>query len=154
MSARSQRGLWIVIAIVVAVTYTVGITRGDDSPRTADERAHAIKETTLCPICDGQNVLESNAPIATAIRAQIDELVADGLSDAQIRARLAADFGDDVNAIPPSTGWGALVWVLPVAAAIVAAGVLGASVRRWRTAAARAGDDDVALVAAARRRRS
>ncbi len=155
MSRRSvQRGAWILIVVVTVATYAFGLAAGDDTPPTADERAHAIKETTLCPICDGQNVLESNAPIATSIRAQIDESVAAGLSDRQIRARLAEDFGDDVNATPPSSGWGALVWVIPVAGVVLGAAGVVLSVRRWRaTTRARVGDDDLALVDAARRSR-
>ncbi len=149
-----QRLGWGVVVLLAAVFYLVGLTSGDGTPPTADERAYSIKETTLCPICDGQNVLESNAPIATSIRAQIDELVEAGLSDSEIRGQLAEDFGEDVNSIPPSSGWGALVWIVPVVAAVVAAGVLLVSIRRWRdSASGPVAKEDVNLVEAARRKR-
>ena len=137
MSPRTQRLAWLTVGVVAVALYVGGLTTGDDGPKTLDERAYAIKETTLCPICDGQNVLESNAPIATSIRAQIDEQVASGATDGEIRARLAAVFGDDVNSIPPSSGLGALVWVIPVAATLLGAVAVVTSVRRWRAATAR-----------------
>ena len=73
----------------------------EDPPATEAQRAYEIKATVLCPVCDGQNVLESNAPVAAAIRAQVDELVEQGRSDEEIRAWMARQYGADVNAIPP-----------------------------------------------------
>ena len=65
-------------------------------------------------MCDGQNVLESNAPVAAAIRAQVDELVSEGRSDEEIRGWMARQYGKDVNANPPRTGIASLVWIAPV----------------------------------------
>ena len=153
-SHSRQSAAWYGLGIVVAGLFFIGLTRGDDTAQTDGERAYAIKETTLCPICDGQNVLESNAPIATSIRALIDELVANGDSDAHIRARLATDFGADVNAIPPSSGVGALVWILPVAAAVLGVAGILFSIRRWRSVGVRRADaDDATLVELARQNR-
>jgi cytochrome c-type biogenesis protein CcmH/NrfF len=153
VTAKLQRSAWALLVVIAVGIYSVGLIAADSAPKTPDERAYSIKETTLCPICDGQNVLESNAPIATSIRARIDEWVADDRSDAEIRAELAAIFGDDVNSIPPSSGWGALVWVIPVAGTIGAAAAVVLSVRRWRDRTARRVDDeDRNLVAAARGR--
>ena len=152
--ARTQHIAWLGLALIAVGFYVIGLTLGDDTPQTLEERAYAIKETTLCPICDGQNVLESNAAIATSIRALVDELVASGLTDDQVRSALANEFGDDVNAIPPSTGWGALVWIVPVVVVIIAIGAIVLSVSRWReTTARRAAEEDRRLVDAARRQR-
>jgi len=151
-AAMVQRTLWAAVIVVVGVAFVVALTGGDEVPLTDVERAFAIKETTLCPVCQGQNVLESNAPTAASIRSLIDERVAEDVTDEAIRSELASIYGADVNATPPSSGWGSLVWILPVAAALAGAGALGFSVRRWRAEGARrASRDDVELVELARK---
>jgi cytochrome c-type biogenesis protein CcmH len=145
-----QRLAWVVLAVLVAVVMVV-YAPGDGAPATAAERSQQLKETTLCPVCDGQNVLESNAPVASAIRAQIDERVAAGDSDDRIRALLADRYGDDVIALPPASGVGGLVWVVPVVALVVAAAGLALTLWRWRVDGGRAvSDDDRRLVEQAR----
>ncbi|HCB33830.1 MAG TPA: hypothetical protein DEP69_01215, partial [Acidimicrobiaceae bacterium] len=113
---RSRRTLaiaWLVVAAVAAVASVAAIT-ATPPPATEAARAAELKKDTLCPVCDGQNVLESNAPVAAAIRRQIDDLVSEDRDDDEIRAYLARQYGEDVNALPPSGGVGALVWVVPV----------------------------------------
>lgn len=122
---------WLCVAAVALGALLVAAV-AEDPPATEAERAYEIKATILCPICDGQNVLESNAPVAAAIRAQVDELVEQGRSDEEIRAWMARQYGSDVNAIPPRTGLASLVWVVPVFVAVVSIGALGFAFVRWR----------------------
>ncbi len=121
---------WLVVAVVALGALVVAVT-ANPPPATEAARAAELKENTLCPVCDGQNVLESNAPVAAAIRRQIDELVEQDRSDEEIRTFLARQYGDDVNALPPGTGWGSLVWVLPVAGLLAAAAGLVLLFRNW-----------------------
>ena len=126
-----QRAAWAALVVVVAVALFVGVT-DDRSPASAADRAHALKTSIQCPVCNGQNVLESNAPIATQIRTQIDDLVAQGRSDAEIRSFFADQYGEFVLLNPSGDGLTALVWILPVAALLVAAGGLALTFTRWR----------------------
>ena len=129
---------WLAVTAVAIVAAVLAAT-ATRPPATEAERAYELKEATLCPVCDGQSVLESNAPAAAAMRRQIDMWVDAGRSDTEIRADLAAAYGDDVNALPPGEGVGTLVWALPVAAFAAAAAGLWAATRRWK---ARAGAPD------------
>ena len=131
---------WLAVAAVAIVAAVVAAT-ASRPPATEAERAYDLKQATLCPVCDGQSVLESNAPAAAAMRRQIDLWVDAGRSDEQIRTDLAAAYGDDVNALPSGEGVGTLVWALPVAAFAAAAAGLWAATRRWK---ARAGAADEA----------
>lgn len=137
--ARSGSGLrrigWLAVAAVAVITAVLAAT-ASRPPATEAERAYELKQATLCPVCDGQSVLESNAPAAAAMRRQIDMWVDAGRSDTEIRADLAAAYGDDVNALPPGEGVGTLVWALPVAAFAAAAAGLWAATRRWKARAA------------------
>ena len=138
--AGMRRIGWLAVAAVAIIAAVLAAT-SSRPPATEAERAYELKDATLCPVCDGQSVLESNAPAAAAMRRQIDAWVDAGRSDAEIRADLAAAYGDDVNALPPGEGVGTLVWALPVAAFAAAAAGLWAATRRWK---ARAGAADEA----------
>lgn len=133
--SRSMRRIaWLAVAAVAVVAGVLAAT-ASRPPATESERAYDLKQNTLCPVCDGQSVLESNAPAAAAMRRQIDLWVDQGRTDTQIRADLAAAYGDDVNALPPGEGVGTLVWALPVSAFAVAAAGLWTATRRWRARA-------------------
>ncbi len=140
-------------ALVVAVALVIGSQRSAD-PATDAERAQAIAGTVRCPTCRGQSVASSDAPAAVEIRQEIDRQVAAGESEGEVQAALVAAYGDGILLNPPGSGVAGLVWVLPVAGLVVAAGALALAFRRWRPAAA-AGvtDEDRRLVEAARRRR-
>ena len=129
---RYRRIGWLLVLIIVSAALVASVV-ADDGPATQSERAYEIKSTMLCPVCDGQNVLESNAPVAAAIRAQVDDLVAEGRSDDEIRAWMARQYGSDVNANPPRSGLGAIVWVLPVLVGVMAVGLLVLAFARWRS---------------------
>ncbi len=124
----------MVLLAVMIVAMAYGVITADTGPRTEAERAFDIKETILCPVCDGQNVLESNAPIATSIRVFIDEAVAAGDTDDEIRRQLVERYDEGINAKPPATGLGSLVWILPVAGLIAVVASLVFSFRRWSLA--------------------
>jgi cytochrome c-type biogenesis protein CcmH/NrfF len=129
---RYHRIGWLFILIIVSAALIASVV-ADEGPATQSERAYEIKSTMLCPVCDGQNVLESNAPVAAAIRAQVDDLVAEGRSNSEIRAWMARQYGSDVNANPPRSGLGAIVWVLPVLVGVMAVGLLVLAFARWRS---------------------
>ena len=141
---------WFCVALVASLAL-VAASIADDPPATDGERACELKATTLCPVCDGQNVLESNAPVAAAIRAQVDELVSEGRSDEEIRGWMARQYGKDVNANPPRTGIASLVWIAPVFVAVASAAFLVFAFRKWRVGrGAQLSDDDLKIVSSLR----
>ncbi len=142
---------WSVLAVVVVATLMVGAF-GDSEPATADERARSLMSGVESPVCNGPNVLESNAPVATLIREEIDRRIADGWSDAEINGLLVETYGEFVLLTPSGSGVTGLVWVLPVAALAAGTAGIGVAFARWRDQATPDGpsDDDRRLVAEAR----
>lgn len=141
---------WAAIA-VIAVTVLVLGTRSDGAPRTNADRIIAIEKTVRCPECRSQSIFESNAVVSKSLREFVATEVSAGRTDDQIRAEIESRF-PGTSLLPPSSGLGALVWIVPVVATIVAAGALTLAFVRWSRQAADAGgptDDDRALVAAA-----
>ena len=107
-------------------------TRGDDKPETAAQRSERLARGVRCPTCRDLSAAESDAAAAKAVKLAIRRDVDAGRSDSDIRARLAARYGRDIILTPDSSGVTGLVWVLPVAGAVIAAGALVFTLRRWR----------------------
>jgi cytochrome c-type biogenesis protein CcmH len=117
------------VALVVALA--VGVF-DDSGTRTAEDRVNALAASIRCPQCRSQAAGDSDAPTAQAVRREIAERVDAGESDAEIRSYFASAYGDEILLRPPATGVGALVWVLPVAAFVLAAGGLAYAFARWK----------------------
>ena len=131
MTAQMRRAMWIAVAVVVAVSLVVGVT-GDAGQETAAERVQRIASTIKCPECVGQAVSESNSGRARAIRDEIARQVDAGATDDQIVQSIVDRYGDSVTLVPPASGFGGLVWMLPVLALVLALAGLTATFLRWR----------------------
>jgi cytochrome c-type biogenesis protein CcmH/NrfF len=152
-SPAFRRASWIVMAALVIVSLGRAVF-DDGPPRTTEEQVEAIARTLKRPVCDSQSVADSDVAASRAIRAEIARLVEDGRSPSEVREAIAASFGDEVQLIPPASGFAGLVWVLPVVALIVAIAGVSAAITRWRRSPrATPADEDRALVEQALRDR-
>lgn len=130
------------MAVIVVVALAVG-TIGQSQPSDA-ERAQQIASTIRCPSCRSQAASSSDTPSSQAVRALIKERIAAGDTDEQIRDFVASRYGREVLLDPSGSGFGGLVWALPVVLVIVAvAGLIirfqgYGSVHRTATASDRA----------------
>lgn len=144
---------WVPLAglgLVLALALVVGTT--GHSGTTIDDRVHRITSQIKCPVCSGETVADSSAPISQDIRTVVRQQLQAGKSDQQITAYIVHQYpGTALN--PPARGIGLLVWVLPVVVFVVAVAGLGMAFARWR---ARSGvtvsEEDRQLVEQARRR--
>jgi cytochrome c-type biogenesis protein CcmH len=110
---------------LVALAAVVALRPG--SAPTAAERADVLGHELRCPDCQGLSVADSPTSSAREIRRQIDELLAGGASDAQVREHFVARYGAWVLLAPASP----LPWLVPIAVVLAgAAGMLTWLVRR------------------------
>ena len=128
---RRRAAGWLILAVVLAGALLAG-TVGGGGPRSQGDRARDLAESIACPRCDGQSVADSDSDAANGIRTLIEERLADGASDAQIRDELAAAYGEQVLLTPGRSGAAGLVWALPVMALVAAGAGLALAFRRWR----------------------
>lgn len=113
-----------------------------DEPRVEqrrDTRQTSVEEVSrgvMCPSCEG-TLDQSNSPAAESMRVYIEEAVAAGWTEEEIRDGLVAEYDGDesILATPRATGIGLLAWIVP--ALIVLATAIGAVVliRGWRSGA-------------------
>ncbi len=144
-SPRFRHLSWLVIASLVIVSL-VRATVDDGPPRTTEEQVEAIARTLKCPVCGSQSVADSDVAASRSIRLEIARLVEQGESAGDVRAQIASRYGDQVQLVPPASGFAGLVWFLPVAALVVALAALAATFARWRRSprtAASADDRDL-----------
>lgn len=140
----------VALAAVVVVALVIGGADRDKGPRTPAARAQSVAEDLRCPVCQGLSVADSHSPTAEAMREDIARRVEAGDSAEAIKAYYVSRYGEWVLLRPEASGVGGLVWILPVAALLLAAGGLGLAFRRWRRQPAMAAtDEDRALVEAA-----
>ncbi len=97
-----------------------------------DQRVFEIGRQLRCPVCVSESVADSNAQIAQEMRQLIQQQLKDGKSETQIIAYFKQRYGDWILLDPPKRGLHLLVWVLPIAAAVIGVLVLALLVRRWR----------------------
>jgi len=147
--SRSRLVGWLALVVVLAGALAYGVV-DDGGPRTPGDRARNLAESIACPQCDGQSVADSDSDAAKGIRTRIDQRIAEGASDAQIRDEFAAAYGERVLLTPGRSGVSSLVWTLPVVALVAAFAGLAFAFRRWRGGAAQVSDADRALVDRAR----
>jgi cytochrome c-type biogenesis protein CcmH/NrfF len=77
------------------------------------ERAQALARELRCPVCQNQNLADSNAPLAVDLRNEIARQVAAGRSDNEVRSFMVQRYGDYVLYDPPMGLHTALLWAAP-----------------------------------------
>jgi cytochrome c-type biogenesis protein CcmH len=104
------------------------------APASASERHPTLPELeteVICPVCPGETLDQSDAPLAQRMKSFISARVAAGDTRSQIKAKLVAQFGPAVLASPPKQGFDLLVWLLPLAGLAAGAAALAFLARRW-----------------------
>jgi cytochrome c-type biogenesis protein CcmH len=130
------------IAAALSAMVLLGAAAADPADRLADpaQEAHArtLFRDVRCLVCQSQSIDESDAPLARDLRQLVRAQVAQGRSDAQIRAFLVSRYGQFVLLTPKASLGNAILWVGPLL--VVAAGAAALIMRR-RAAAEASGLD-------------
>ena len=124
------RSFWLWSA-AFAVVLVVAITLTPSTPSQATRIAH-LESLVKCPSCDDLSVADSNATTAVAVRHEITQDVGSGMSDNKILTTIEAQYGPQILLSPSTSGLGALLWVVPIAALVVLIAALLRLARRRR----------------------
>ncbi len=144
-----RRYLWVPI-VVSAILLLAVATFDSSGPATDEERIQQLSASYACPVCAGQSVSESNAPVAATIRRFIANEVRAGATDTEIRDQLVASYDSKVLLTPPSDGISSLIWILPVVVLFGGTAALSLALTRKRGGSRDVTDEDEDLVAKAR----
>jgi cytochrome c-type biogenesis protein CcmH len=120
----------VALVVIAVVALCIGSGVGRSSPPTLAARAASLESKIKCPSCEDISVAQSEASTAIQARQQIRAMLARGESDSQIEQSFVARYGPSILLVPPASGLGALVWLVPLVAVVLALGALG--VLFWR----------------------
>ena len=98
----------------------------------AEARAREVSQKLRCPVCQGENIDESNAPISRDLRLYVRERIVAGDSNDQVIDAVVDRFGEFVLFEPRARGGNLVLWLAGPVMALLA--LLGA----WRFLRARA----------------
>ena len=115
---------------VVALVAVMALAPRSQPP--VAERADALAAELRCPDCQGLSVADSPTSSAREIRRQIDELLAGGATDDEVRAHFVARYGEWIRLAPSSR----LIWALPFVAVVVGVALLALRLRAGRSTTA------------------
>ena len=90
-----------------------------------------IEDEVMCLEC-GTALNVSTSEVADQERDFIADLIAAGQTKAEIKDALVAEYGPRVLAVPEDDGFGITAWLVPLAGALAALGLVVLTARRWR----------------------
>lgn len=99
-----------------------------------EARARAITATLRCPVCQGESIDDSSAPISRDLRLVVRERLVDGDTDEQVLDYVTARYGEFVLFKPRMTGSGLLLW-LAGPLMLVLGGIIAFAMTRTRARA-------------------
>ena len=115
-----------VLVALIVFGAAAGAAAQGASDTELSRQSHRIAQDVMSPFCPGRTLADCPSPDAHAVREQIRELLASGVPENQVRARLEQTYGDVVVGVPRS----AIGWLLPALLLLAGAGLLVVVLRR------------------------
>jgi cytochrome c-type biogenesis protein CcmH len=116
----------ILAVVAVALLLSPAAVASEEHPTQAE-----VEKELICPVCKPATLDQSDSQIARNMKAFIARRIAAGDAKSEIKDKLVAQFGPQVLAAPPRSGFNWLAWVLPIAGLALGAVVVGAAAWRW-----------------------
>jgi len=95
-----------------------------------EARARGISKDIRCPVCQGESIDDSNAPISRDLRLIIRERILAGDTDAEVVDYIVARYGEFVLFNPRAEGSNLILWFAGPALFLAAIAVAVAAQRR------------------------
>ena len=123
--------LAVLLSVAAPLTAPVWAVQPDEmlSDPTLEARARALSKGLRCPVCQNENIDDSDAPIARDLRVLLRERLTAGDSDAAAVAYIVDRYGEFVLLNPPAQGSTLLLWLAGPAMLLAGGAVAFASLR-------------------------
>ena len=122
MSVSSRLALALCILCIYLISFLAACANAQADVPPIEQRAQALNRSIMCPVCPGESIDQSQVALAVQMRGIVNEKLADGWTDEQVREFFVERYGPSVLLEPPAEGVSLLAWIVPpigVAAAIV-----------------------------------
>jgi cytochrome c-type biogenesis protein CcmH len=95
-----------------------------------EARARDISRNLRCPVCQGESIDDSNAPISRDLRLVVRERLVAGDSDAEVLEFVVSRYGEFVLFNPPATGINLILWLAGPGLLLLGGGIAFGYIRR------------------------
>ncbi len=104
-------------------------------------QARSIASGLRCPVCQGQSIQDSEAPLAGEMRELIREKLRNGESPQEIRQYFLSKYGEWILLQPEAHGINLAVYLLPILGLVAGGAAIFLAARRWTQVPATAAED-------------
>lgn len=122
MSGRRMQGARLALAaLVLGIAQAAWAVQPDEvlADPALEHRARQIGQVLRCPVCQGENIDESNAPISRDLRLYVRERLVEGDSDAEVIRAVTERYGEYVLFEPRAEGANLILyWAGPLMALV------------------------------------
>lgn len=102
----------LILCLLLAASPALAVQPDEVLPDPALEaRARQISHDLRCPVCQGETIDDSNAPISRDLRLLVRERLVAGDSDAEVVDYIVARYGEFVLFNPRASGSGLILWL-------------------------------------------
>ena len=101
-----------------------------------DAQAKDLAGQLRCPVCQGESIKDSPAPLAQEMRQVVRDQLAAGKTPDEVKQYFVAKYGEWILLQPSASGFNLIVYALPFALLLAGAAVVVLAVRRWTRAPA------------------
>lgn len=130
-------------ALMIVTVLVLGcVTVTDPGVPEMERRAAALNKSLMCPVCPGESIDQSQNALAVQMRAIVDEKLALGWSEREIKDFFVERYGPSVLMEPPSEGFSVAAWIVPPLAFALALGSLFLTLRWMRRISERSADNE------------
>ena len=129
-----MRGLVLALALLASPAFAVQPGEMLTDPGL-EARAREISRNLRCPVCQGEDIDDSNAPISRDLRLAVRERLVAGDTDAQVVDYIVARYGEFVLFQPRAEGANLILWLAGPAMLLAGAAIAFAMTRRRAVAA-------------------
>lgn len=118
--------------VLMLMALPAGAVQPDEvlSDPALEARARAISAELRCPVCQGESIDDSNAPISRDLRLAVRERLVAGDSDDEVVAYVTDRFGEFVLFKPRASGSGLILWLAGPAMLVLGGAIAWAALRR------------------------
>lgn len=127
---RRRRVLSLVVTGLLAGFVVFSLATADPP---AQDRARQIGSLIRCPVCSGDSIADSPAPLAVAMMDVVRESIDEGLSDEQIIDRLLASYTDSQRLDPEVSPATVALWLVPGTALLIGFVLIAGEIRSERS---------------------
>ena len=99
------------VTSVITLIFTVSLSFAQSN----DQVAKQIFSEVFSPFCPGRALADCPSSSAAELKTEIRKRISAGASETEIKTYLFTLYGDEISALPPRQGFGALAWIAPFA---------------------------------------